>query len=247
MSSIAISLIAFMCVFGGSLAGMLLRGSLPQDHITSDSKDTVKLGMGLVSTMSALVLGLLVSSAKGYYDTQSAELNQLSADVVALDRLLAHYGPESNEARESLQDSVARQLEQLWPQKGTRSEAPGTSEALIDKIQRLSPKDDKQRSLQAQALNLAVSLGRVRWLMYEQGNASVSKPLLVMMVFWLTVVFVSFGLFAPHNGTTIASLFAAGLSVSGAIFLILEMYSPFGGLIQISSAPLRSALAHLGQ
>jgi hypothetical protein len=247
MSSIAISLTAFACVFGGAMAGMLLRGSLPRDHTSSDSKDTVKLGMGLVSTMSALVLGLLVSSAKSFYDTQSAELNQLSADVVAVDRLLAHYGPETKDARDMLYRSVVNQLERMWPQKGTRLEAPAASEALIDQIQGLSPKDDKQRSLQAQVLNLSISVGRVRWLMYEQGNGAVSKPLLVIMVFWLTVVFVSYGLFAPHNLTTVASLFAAGWSVSGAIFLILEMYTPFGGLIQISSSPLRSALAHLGQ
>jgi hypothetical protein len=246
MSSLAISVTAFACVFGGAVAGMLLRRSLPQHHLSADSKDTVKLGMGLVSTMSALVLGLLVSSAKSFYDTQSAELNQVSADVVALDRLLAHYGSETEEARDLLRGSVVRQLEVMWPQKGTRSGAPGTSEALIDKLQALSPNDDKQRSLKAQAVSMAISLGRVVWLMYEQGAASVSKPLLVIMVFWLTVVFVSYGLFAPHNATTVTSLFAAGLSVSGAIFLILEMYTPYGGLIQISSAPLRSALAHLG-
>jgi hypothetical protein len=247
MSSIGISLIAFAFVFGGAVAGLLLRSFLPQTHLSSDSKETVKLGMGLVSTMSALVLGLLVSSAKSFYDTQSAELNQMSADIVALDRLLAHYGPETKEAREALRGNAVMQLEQIWPRKSTRSQAPGTSESLIDKIQGLSGKDDRQRSLQAQAVSMAISVGRTRWLMYEQGNASVSKPMLAIMVFWLAVVFLSFGLFAPHNVTTITSLFAAGLSVSGAIFLILEMYAPFGGLIQLSSAPLRSALAHLGQ
>jgi hypothetical protein len=247
MSSLAISLTAFAFVFGAAVFGMLFRGSLPQHHLSSDSKDTVKSAIGLVSTMSALVLGLLVSSAKSFYDTQSAELNQMSADVVALDRLLAHYGPETKEGREALRGSVVRQLEQIWPQKSKQSEAPGTSEALVDRIQELSPKDDRQHSLQAQAISMAISLGRMRWLMYEQGNASVSKPMLAIMVFWLAVVFLSFGLFAPHNTTTTVSLFAAGLSVSGAIFLILEMYSPFAGLIQISSAPLRSALAHLGR
>jgi hypothetical protein len=247
MSSIEISFIAFTFVFGAAVVGMLLRGSLPPHHLSSDSKDTVKSAIGLVSTMSALVLGLLVSSAKSFYDTQSAELNQVSADVVSLDRLLAHYGPETKDGREALRGSVVRQLEQIWPQKSTQSEAPGTSEAFMDKIQGLSPKDDKQRSLQAQAISMAISMGRMRWLMYEQGNAAVSKPMLAIMVFWLAVVFLSFGLFAPHNTTTLTSLLAAALSVSGAIFLILEMYSPFAGLIQISSAPLRSALAHLGQ
>jgi hypothetical protein len=251
MSSAAISFIVLASVFGGALAGMLLRRSLPQDHLSTDSKETVKLAMALVSTMSALVLGLLVSSAKTFYDTQSAELNQMSADVVALDRLLAHYGPETKEAREELRVAVIRNLDGIWPQERTRtseepvSDKPG--ESLLDEIEALSPKDDKQRSLEAQALNLAVSIGRIRWLMYEQSHASFSRTLLIVMVFWLILVFVSFGLFAPRNVTAIASLFAAALAVSGAIFLILEMYMPFTGLIQISSAPLRAALAHLGQ
>jgi hypothetical protein len=249
MGSAAISLIVLASVFGGALAGLLLRRSLRQDHISPDSKDTVKLSMALVSTMSALVLGLLVSSAKTFYDTQSAELNQMSADIVALDRLLAHYGPETKEAREELRVAVIRNLDGLWPKERTRtSEEPASDrESLLDEIQALSPKDDVQRSLGPQALNLAVSIGRIRWLMYEQSNASFSRTLLVVMVFWLILVFGSFGLFAPRNVIAIASLFAAALAVSGAIFLILEMYTPFTGLIQISSAPLRSALAHLGR
>jgi membrane-bound ClpP family serine protease len=83
--------------------------------------------------------------------------------------------------------------------------------------------------------------------MYEQGTTSISLPMLSVLVFWLTTLFISFGLFAPHNGTVIASLFISALSVSGAILLILELYTPYAGLIQVSSAPLRAALAHLGQ
>lgn len=113
MSSTAISFIVLALVFGAALAGLLLRHSLTQDHISADSKDTVKLSMALVSTMSALVLGLLVSSAKTFYDTQSAELNQMSADIVALDRLLAHYGPETREAREELRVVVIRNLDRI--------------------------------------------------------------------------------------------------------------------------------------
>ena len=251
MSSTAISFIVLASVFGGALAGMLLRRSLPKEHLSPDTKETVKLGMALVSTMSALVLGLLVSSAKTFYDTQSAELNQMSADIVALDRLLAHYAPETKEAREELRVAAIRNLDRLWPQERTRtSEQPVSDkprEYLLDEIEALSPKDDKQRSLEAQGLNLAVSIGRIRWLMYEQSNASFSRPLLVVMVLWLILVFVSFGLFAPRNLTAVASLFAAASAVSGAIFVILDMYMPFTGLIQISSAPLRSALDNLGQ
>lgn len=248
MSSIATSSIAFACVFGGAVIGILLRSHLPEHHLSSDSKETVKIGMGLVATMSALVLGLLVSSAKAFYDTQSAELTQLSADVVLLDRMLAHYGPETKEARDELRVAVVESLDRIWPRERGRTSGVSTSrEDVLDKIQTLSPKDDRQHSLQAQAVGLAVGIARTRWLMYQQLNFSVSKVLLAVMIFWLTVVFFSFGLFAPRNGTAVVSLFAAGLSVSGAILLILDMYTPYIGLVQISSAPIHSALAQLGR
>lgn len=206
--------------------------------------------MGLVSTMAALVLGLLVSSAKSFYDTQSAEVTQMSANVVLLDRILAHYGPEAKEVRDLLRSALAESIDRMWPQERAPSKlgAPSTrADTLIDKIQALSPKDDTQRLLRAQALSTAADLMKTRWLMYEQGTGSVSVPMLVILVFWLVAIFISFGLFAPRNATVITAMFVAGGAVSGAIFLILEMYAPFGGLIEISSAPLRAALTHLGQ
>ncbi|MFZ3217009.1 MAG: hypothetical protein WA192_13210, partial [Candidatus Acidiferrales bacterium] len=120
-------------------------------------------------------------------------------------------------------------------------------EALYDKIQGLSPKDDVQRSVQAQALSIAVGLGQTRWLIAEQRVNSVSTPMLIVLIFWLTIIFISFGLFAPRNATVVVSLLVSALSVSGAICLILEMYAPYAGLIRVSSAPLRAALTHLGQ
>jgi hypothetical protein len=251
MNSIAVSLVVFACIFCGALFGMFLRATLPKDHLGSDSKDIVKLGMGLVGTMAALVLGLLVASAKGSYDVQGSELTQLSANVVLLDRVLAHYGPETKEARDLLRVVVARILDRMWSRDGASSAPSDPSsaagDAFFEKIQGLSPKDDRQRSLQAQALNIATALGQTRWSMYEQGTTSVSVPLLVVLVLWLTLILGSFGLFAPANATVITSLCLSALSVSGAIFLILEMYAPYSGLIQVSSAPLRAALAHLGQ
>jgi hypothetical protein len=140
---------------------------LPQDHLSAESTDVVKLVMGLVATMSALVLGLLVSSAKSSYDTQSAELNKMSAKVVFLDRVLAHYGPETREARDVLRGAVVDNLDRIWPQESRRASeaAPATgAEALLDKIQALSPKDDRQRSFQSQALSMAIALGQTRLL-----------------------------------------------------------------------------------
>jgi hypothetical protein len=251
MGSIAISLIVFTCVFGGAACGVLLSRALPSHHLSPESKNAVTISMGLVVTMAAIVLGLLISSAKSFFDAQSAELTEMSARIILLDRMLAHYGPETKEVRDELRTFVAVNIDKIWPHERTKPSelvAPVTSsETLLAKVQELSPKDDKQRSLQAQALSITVGLMQTRWLMYEQGASSVSRPMLVILVFWLAAIFISFGLFAPCNSTVVTALFVAGLSVSGAIFLILEMYSPFGGLIEISSAPLRAALAHLGQ
>ena len=252
MSPIAVSFIVFVCVFGGAVCGILLSRMLPRDHLSADSKSIVSMSMGLVATMAALVLGLLVSSAKSFYDAQSAALTQMSARVILLDRLLANYGPETKEVRDQMRGEVVEGIDMIWPQesaKPSRLGAPSTTgpQAVIGKIRALSPKDDEQRSIQAQALSTVMGLSQTRWLMYEQEANSVSNPMVVILVFWLTAIFVSFGLFAPRNATVITALFVAGLSVSGAIFLILEMYTPFGGLIQISSAPLRATLAQLGQ
>lgn len=240
----------FGSVFGGALCGILLRRALPSDHLSSESKDVVKMSMGLVTTMAALVLGLLVSSAKSFYDAQSNELTQVSARIILLDRILAHYGTETREVRDLLRRAIADSIDRVWPEERTPSKLgvpPTAPEALIDKIQELSPKDEKQRALQAQALSAAAGLSETRWLMYEQGTNSVSVPMLVILIFWLAAIFTSFGLFAPSNATVITALIVAGGAVSGAIFLILEMYAPFGGLIKLSSAPLRSALTQLGQ
>ena len=251
MSSIAVSSIVLACVFGGAMLGMLIRAILPQHHSTSESKDVVKLGMGIVATLSALVLGLLIASAKGSYDAQSAELTQMSAKVILLDRLLAHYGPETKETRDLVRASAARILDQMWSKRPAGSSPVGApssgAEILLDKIQELAPKDDRQRSLQAQAQGIVLDLGQMRWLQYAQASTAISMPLLIVLVFWLTFIFVGFGLFAPANATVLTSLLVSALSVSTAILLILELYSPYSGLIQVSSAPLRDALTQLGR
>ena len=251
MSSASISLIVLACVFGAALVGMLLQTVLPRHHLHDDSKDVVKLGMGLVGTMAALVLGLLVASAKGSYDAQSTEVTDLAANVVLLDRMLAHYGPESKEVRGLLRNATTIIIDQMWS-RGPRSDGrvgspSGGGELLFDKLQQLSPRDDAQRTILAQATSIAFGIGKTRWLMYEQNVTGVSMPMLVVLVSWLAMIFASFGLFAPRNATVVVSLFVSALSVSGAVLLILEMYSPYAGLIQISQAPLRAALMHLGQ
>ena len=250
MSPITVSVVVFACVFGGGLLGIFIHSLLPNEHLDSDSKEAVRLGMALVGTTVALVLGLLIASAKGFYDTQNSEVTQLSADVVLLDKVLTHFGPETKEIRALLRSSVARMVDATWAREGSDKthSAPSAAneETLFDKIQGLSPHNENQRFLQSQALSMAIQLGQIRSLMLAQKSSSVPMPLLAVVVFWLALLFISFGLFVRPNVTVVVSLFASALAVCGAIFLILEMYQPYSGLIHVSDAPLRAALAQIG-
>jgi hypothetical protein len=254
MSTLTISGIIFACIFGGALLGMLLRARLPDEHLSADSRDVVKLGMGLIGTMTALVLGLLVASAKSSYDTQRNGVAQLAANVIMLDRTLARYGQDSKDTRELIRTSLADMLQRTWPEESPRSEqteamsgTEGRYEAVYEKIEELTPKTDAQRNLQAQALKIGTDIGQTRWLLFSQKGSSIPTPFLVVMVSWLVLILGSFGLFAPRNAISLLTLLVCALAVSSAIFLILELDRPFNGMIQISSAPLRNALAQLGR
>jgi Protein of unknown function (DUF4239) len=241
----------FACLFGAGLLGLRLRAMLPENHLSSETKDAVKFGMGLVATMAALVLGLLVASTKGSYDTQKSEVAQMAAKIVFLDRLLANYGSESAESRDLLRRSVGSAINHMWPDKKSSQAAqldPSVSsgEAFFNSIQKLSPQNDVQRSLKSQAAQIATDLGQMRWLLFEQTETSISVTMLIVLISWLAIIFMSAGLFAPPNATVIIALMLAALSVSGAIFLILELDMPFDGVIQISKKPMYNALVHLG-
>ena len=174
----------------------------------------------------------------------------MAANIVFLDRNLAQYGPETKEVRELLRTSLAAAIARIWPE--DRSVAPETEptkalENIYEKIQELTPKNDMQRAIQAQALKVSSDLGQARWLLFAQRSSSIPTPFLVVLVFWITTLFASFTLFAPTSPTCIGALIVCALSVATAIFLILELDRPFAGMIQISSAPLRDALAQLGR
>jgi hypothetical protein len=247
VSPVQVSAIIFLCIFGSALLGMWLNGVLPENHLNADTKDLIKLGVGLVGTMAALLLGLLVASAKSSYDARSNELTQLSANIILLDRALAHYGPETAEIRQMLKISTARTIDQIWATHGAAVPSQSGGEVLFDKLQQLVPKSDEQRAIQSQAQSIIISSGQTRLLLFAQSGSSLSTPFLVVVVFWLSMLFVSFGLFAPRNGTAVATLLLAAISVAGALFLILELDHPFSGLIQIPDTPLHNALSVLGR
>ena len=254
MISTEIALIVFTCVFGGALLGMFLRAVTPEHHLSQASQDVIKLGMGLIATMAALVLGLVIATAKSSYDSQDAAVKHSAAKVLLLDRVLANYGPETREARDLLRRTVANRLEAIWPEDrsqpaglGGAPEVESIAQGIEARILQLAPQNETQRWLRSQALQIGSDIMETRWLMLGGLGGSVPLPFLVVVVFWLTIIFGSFGLFAPRNGTVVTVLFLCALSVAGSIFLILEMDRPFEGLMKISSAPVRYTLSQLGQ
>ncbi len=250
MDPLAIGGIVFLCLFGGALLGMFFRSRLREHHLSADSRQVVTLGVGLIATMSALVLGLLVASAKSSFDTQSNEVTQLSAHAILLDRVLAHYGPDAKDARAALRSGVESALVKLWPAEGpvaSNVQPTFSGEALFDRVQDLAPKTESQRTLHAQAVKITFDLGNTRWLLFAQRSSAISVPFLVVVVFWLSIIFISFGLFAPRNVVVFVTLILCAASVAGALYLILELDRPFTGSIQISSEPLRSALQQLSR
>lgn len=253
MDSLIIAGIVFACTFGGAIIGIALCRVLPEQHLNSDSKDAVKMGMGLIATLAALVLGLLIASAKSSFDTQRSGLQQLSANIILLDRSLGYYGPETKECRERLRGTVNLVLKLHWPEngsKGTGLEATELSEyagVVYAQIRDLAPRTEAQKAIQAQALQICLDLSRTRWLLTQGDDSSIPTPFLIVLIFWLTVLFITFGLYSPRNATVITILLISAISVAGALFLIVELDRPLHGLIQISSKPLRDALVQLGQ
>ena len=253
MSSLSIAFISAICIFSGSLLGMWLARRLPSHHLSKEMQDLVKLSSGTIATLTALVLGLLVSSAKSSFDAMSTGIVQGSAKYILLDRTLSRCGPGAKAVREQLKRTLAAGIENVWPQEKTgipaltAFERANGMELVQDALREVTPQTDAQRQALAQAQQIAGDLGQLRWLLIEQAQNRLPLPLLLILVFWLVLLFVSFGLFAPRNAMAIVVLSVGACAISAAIFLVLELNQPLAGVVKVSNAPLRNALQHLGE
>ncbi len=251
MSPLLMSMIVFACVLAGAFLGIFLRNTLPKHHLSEATKDVVKLGTGLIGTITGLVLGLLIASANSTFETQSSQVQQMTANIVVLDQTLAQYGPEAASARNLMRRVVASMADRIWRENSSPSgglapfEASAAALSLFDVILKLSPQNDRQRSLQARAIGTLQEIGKARLLLFAEAGVAIPMPFLVVLIFWLAIIFASFSLFADNNATTVIALCIFALSASAAIFLILELGQPFTGLMRISSEPLRNVLAPL--
>jgi hypothetical protein len=252
MDATVVALVMLAVVFGGALFGLWLQKVLPDQHLSAESKEIVRLATALVATISAMVLGLLVSSAKSNFDRFDDELTQNAARIVMLDRTLNEYGPETSDIRASIKANFAKRMERLFAgDKAVKHRGDGSltvtqEENLDSRLFALTPTSPVQQGLQARAVELNGEINLTRALMHEQRKDTMPAPLLIVLGGWLSLIFATFGLFAPRNAVVIGALLVCAMSASGAVFLILEMNSPFTGLITVSSAPMHEALLFLG-
>ncbi|KAA0994778.1 DUF4239 domain-containing protein [Pseudomonas sp. ANT_J12] len=253
MNHLLIALIVFTCLFGSALVGSYVRQRLPSHHLSDDSVAVLKLATGLIATMSALVLGLLVSSAKGTFETTNAQLEGAAAKVVEFDRLLARYGPQTQPIRTQLKHNYAQIVQVLQSRDSSRlamldsPEAISRSEALQQQVAALAPDTDSQRTLKASALQMMDAVFAARWLTMLQANQSIPPVMLVILITWLSIIFGSFGLFAPRNGTIVVVLMMCSASAAATILLVEELNRPLDGLISVSLEPMLHTMERLGQ
>jgi hypothetical protein len=253
MGSLITGLISAVVIFAGALLGMWLQRVLPNHHLGKETQDVVKLSAGMIATLTALVLGLLVSSAKNSFDAVNTAVIQGSTKIMVLDRVLASYGPETKPAREHIRRSVADGIDRIWPRERTGMSAATTMERsnaielTTGKLRELTPESEAQRQILAQARQILGDVGQTQLLLIEQLQNELPLALLMILVFWLTLLFVSFGLFAPPNVTSFTVLLVGACAVAAAIFLVVELNKPLGGFIEVSNAPLRYAVQHIGQ
>ena len=194
MNPFGVGMIVLACVFCGALGGMFIRTMLPEHHLPKETEETVKLGVGVIATMSALVVGLLLASAKGSFDTKDVELRQFAADLILLDRQLVHYGPETKEARDALRRYAIYAIDSTWPDEASLPVEAANGWLLLedvqDRLRALAPANDAQRWLQARALQISSEIAQTRWLLRVQVENPIPKPFLLMLIFWLTIIFI---------------------------------------------------------
>jgi hypothetical protein len=237
-----------LAILAGAFTGASLRRILPAEHMSEHSRNIVNVAIGLIATLSALVLGLLVASAKSAFDSRNDEIKQSAARLVLLDRTLRQYGPETKAIRALLQELTQRRIDHTWNTAKPREhiaivrEDAASSEIVRDRLWQLTPSNDAQRWLHARALTLTAEIEHGRWLLVEGDQSSIPRPLLVILASWIAVIFAGLGLFSPRNTTVYAVLFICAVSVSTAVLMILEMDQPFEGFLQVPSTPLVSAV-----
>ena len=249
MIHIVIGLSSFAPIFGGALIGLFARTRLPGHHLSTETQSVVTVSVAVIGTLAALVLGLMISAANSSFSKRSDEIREISLQVIRMERNLRRYGPEAGDARAKMRAWATIKLEQVSPNKDQLPPTPEqgieTLESVQDALLVLTPSDERQKYLRTLCLTLSSNLIYERWALEQHAGHSIPVPFLVLLIFWLAIVFASFGLFAPSNATTIVALFLCSVAISSGIYLIEELDTPLSGLIRVPFDSMRQALIEI--
>lgn len=251
MQALAVGALVFVSLFAGACAGMWGARRLRENHLSKETQEAVKLGVGMVAAMASLILGLMTASVKGNFDATARDVQQFATDLITLDVSLRTYGPGANDARQALIAYTRHALAETWPgEDSARSRIQSTSseillEALGHQIRILAPASALQGELRAEALDRYKTVTALRWTVVGEAVTTVPPVFIAVLIVWLTLIFISFGLFAPVNAVSVVMFFLCSLSLAGALFLILEMSGPFDGIIHVPSSAMSHALAQM--
>jgi hypothetical protein len=250
LSPITASLAVAAFVFAGGMIGLSLHRMIPNRHLTKETLEVVRMGTGMLSVLSSLVLAMLISTAKTTYDSTDRDLRTFSADLILLDETLRDYGNDARAPRDLLRRYTARMIAETWP----AADAPPvlddvTSAQMLERVREairaLKPIDAGQHWLQDQALQVHVGLLRERWQFIQNEGPSVRPVVLIILVSWISFIFASFGLNAPQNAVVVAAFLICSLAIGGSVFLVLAMDNPLTGVMRVSAEPMRRAAVHM--
>jgi len=247
MSSTIAFLASFASILIGAAVGMVLKRSLPPDMLEGGSKEFIRLSAGFLATLAALVIGLMIASAKNTYDSQSSNIRQLGTNAVLVDQMLVKYGPEARTARTLLRETIPSATARIWQEHIQRAgEATfvisETAERFYNAVEGLKPANAEQTSLKSRIITIVTEMGRTRLLVFTQNENAIPVPFFIVLIFWLVAIFASFSLFAEPGPIVIASVLVFAVSVSSALFLIVDLSRPFEGLMQITNHHLHMVL-----
>jgi hypothetical protein len=209
-----------------------------------DTKTTVRLVANLFVVMTSLVLGLMMNSAKNTLETDNRNVHALGTDLILLDRTMRALGPQAGEARQQLIEYVQTSLheESILDED---PEAEASLDAVGASLRTMQLSGDQQVSLWNDARLLYRQVVQQRWVVVDQSGGTIPRPLIVMLIIWLMLIFASFGYQAPRNRIVTSSFIVAAFLVSAALYLILDMDAPVSGLAKTSNVPFQRALTQL--
>lgn len=254
MSPLNVSIITFLVVVAGGFAGRLIRARLPDHHLDSSTTDTIKMGIGFLATLAALVLGLLVSSAKASFDAKGELIRNVAVQILQLDGNLRRLGPPAQPVREKVLQLVSAQVARMGSGQEPLTHMPQVGRAggsaIVDTqhvLAAIGASDPASRGTVDKAAERVEQLEQFRYIAIASGGSSITVPLLVVLLLWLSGIAAGWNVIGAPNRTVLGVTVLCALSMACAIFLILEMDTPFGGLVHVSLEPLQAALTQLRQ